>query len=155
MLVVVYDNRSEFEIEDAMLEEIEDAMVRTMIHQEIGVECEISFSFVKAIEIKNLNAEYRGKEAVTDVLSFPMHEDFINKREAVIKENPFLPLLLGDIVICVQQAKAQAEEYGNTLTRELSYLSVHSVLHLLGYDHMEDDEKAVMRSIEKDIMGDD
>jgi len=155
MLVAAYDNRSEFEIEDAMLEEIEDAMVRTLLHQEIGVECEVSFSFVKAEEIKNLNAEYRGIDAVTDVLSFPMHEDFINNREAIIKENPFLPLLLGDIVICVQQAKTQAEEYGNTLTRELCYLSVHSVLHLLGYDHMEDDEKSVMRIIEKELMGDD
>ena len=155
MLVVAYDNRSEFEIEDTMLEEIEDAMVRTLLHQEIGVECEVSFSFVKAEEIKSLNAEYRGIDAVTDVLSFPMYEDFINNREVIIKENPFLPLLLGDIVICAQQAKTQAEEYGNTLTRELCYLSVHSVLHLLGYDHMEDNEKSVMRIIEKEIMGDD
>lgn len=154
MLVVAYDNRSEFEIEDAILEEIEDFMVRTLLHQEIGVECEVSFSFVKAEEIKSLNAEYRGKNAVTDVLSFPMYEDFINNRETIIKENRFLPLLLGDIVICVQQAKTQAEEYGNTLTRELCYLSVHSVLHLLGYDHMEDDEKSVMRIIEKDLMDD-
>lgn len=155
MLVVAYDNRSEFEIEDAILEEIEDAMVRTLLHQEIEVECEVSFSFVKAAEIKSLNAEYRGKDAVTDVLSFPMHDEFINHRETIITANPFLPLLLGDIVICVEQAKTQADEYGNSLTRELSYLSVHSVLHLLGYDHMEDDEKSVMRRIEKELMGDE
>ena len=155
MLVVAYDNRSEFEIAETILEEIEDAMVRTLLHQEIAVECEVSFSFVSAAEIKDLNREYRDKDVVTDVLSFPMHDDFIRNRETIIKENPFLPLLLGDIVICVQQAETQAQEYGNTLTRELSYLSVHSVLHLLGYDHMEEDEKAVMRSIEKEIMGDD
>lgn len=155
MLVVVYDNRSEFEIADIILEELEDAMVRTLLDQEIEVECEVSFSFVSVDEIKNLNAEYRGKDMVTDVLSFPMYEDFIVHREEIIKNNPFLPLLLGDIVICIQQAETQAKEYGNTLTRELSYLSVHSILHLLGYDHMEDDEKSAMRCIEKEIMGDD
>lgn len=155
MLVVAYDNRSDLKIDESVLEEIEDAMVRTLLHQEIGVECEVSFSFVKAEEIKSLNAEYRGKDAVTDVLSFPMYEDFFNNQESIIKDNPFLPLLLGDIVICAQQAAIQAEEYGNTLTRELSYLSVHSILHLLGYDHMEEDDKSVMRRIEKEIMEDD
>ncbi len=155
MLVVAYDNRSQFEIDQAILEEIEDAMVRILLHQEIEVECEISFSFVSADEIKKLNRDYRGKDAVTDVLSFPMYEDFITHRESIIKENPFLPLLLGDIVICLEQAKTQAQEYENTLTRELCYLSVHSVLHLLGYDHLEDDQKAVMRAIEKEVMGDD
>jgi len=154
MLVVAYDNRSDIEIEESILEEIEDAMKRTLLHREIGVECEISYSFVNADEIKELNATYRGKDVVTDVLSFPMHEDFLYDRVAILKENSHLPLLLGDIVICVQQAVAQAKEYGNSLTRELCYLSVHSVLHLLGYDHMEDDDKSVMRRIEKEIMGD-
>ncbi|MBU4541695.1 MAG: rRNA maturation RNase YbeY [Firmicutes bacterium] len=155
MLVVAYDNRSNVEIADPILEEIEDAMVRTLLHQEIGVECEVSFSFVSADEIRTLNKDYRGKDAVTDVLSFPMHEDFINHRQTIIKNNPYLPLLLGDIVICTQQAESQAKAYGNSLTRELCYLSVHSVLHLLGYDHMADDEKAAMRQIEKEMMGDD
>ena len=155
MLVVAYDNRSEVEIADSILEELEDAMVRTLLHQEIAVECEVSFSFVNAAEIKDLNRTYRDKDTVTDVLSFPMYEDFILNRETIIKDNPFLPLLLGDIVICIEQAETQAQEYGNTLTRELSYLSVHSILHLLGYDHMEDDEKSQMRRIEKEIMGDE
>ncbi|PKM58744.1 MAG: rRNA maturation RNase YbeY [Firmicutes bacterium HGW-Firmicutes-4] len=155
MLVVAYDNRSEIEIADAILEELEDAMVRTLLHQEIEVECEVSFSFVSTAEIKELNRDYRDKDAVTDVLSFPMYEAFILNRETIIKNNPFLPLLLGDVVICLEQAETQAQEYGNTLTRELSYLSVHSILHLLAYDHMEDDEKSQMRRIEKEIMGDD
>lgn len=155
MLVVAYDNRSEIEIADSILEELEDAMVRTLLHQEIEVECEVSFSFVSTTEIKELNREYRDKDAVTDVLSFPMYEAFIRNRETIIKNNPFLPLLLGDVVICIEQAETQAQEYGNTLNRELSYLSVHSILHLLGYDHMEDDEKSQMRRIEKEIMGDD
>lgn len=152
MLIVAYDNRSDIEIEDTMLEEIEDAMMRTLLHQEIGIECEISFSFVNPDEIKKLNAEYRGKDAVTDVLSFPMHEDFLKNKQVIIRDNPYLPLLLGDIVICTQQAEIQAKEYENTFIRELSYLSVHSVLHLLGYDHMEENDKSLMRGIEKAIM---
>ncbi len=155
MLVVAYDNRSDIAVEEPLLEEIEDAMVRTLLHQELGIECEISFSFVSPEEIKKLNVEYRGKDAVTDVLSFPMYEDFCKNREAIISDNPYLPLLLGDIVICTDQATKQAKEYGTTFVRELSYLSVHSVLHLLGYDHMEAADKSLMRSIEKEIMNDD
>ncbi|AFA48705.1 rRNA maturation RNase YbeY [Acetobacterium woodii] len=155
MLIVAYDNRSDIEIEDTALEEIEDAMMRTLLHQEVEIECEISFSFVSPDEIKELNAEYRKKDTVTDVLSFPMHEDFCKNKKAIICDNPYLPLLLGDIVICTRQAEIQAKEYGNTFTRELSYLSVHSVLHLLGYDHMEEADKLLMRSIEKEIMNDD
>lgn len=155
MLIVTFDNRTDFEINESILEAIEDAMLRTLLHQEVNVECEISFSFVNANEIQSLNASYRKKDAVTDVLSFPMYEHFITDRENIIKENPFLPLLLGDVVISMQQAITQAEEYGNSLERELTYLSVHSVLHLLGYDHMNEHDKSEMRSIEKDIMGDE
>ncbi|MGV8906843.1 MAG: rRNA maturation RNase YbeY [Acetobacterium sp.] len=155
MIVVAFDNRSDLMIEDAQLEEIEEVMMRTLLHQEIGVECEISFSFVSPTEIQSLNAEYRGIDEPTDVLSFPMYDHLMDNLESVLKENQCLPLLIGDVVINTQQAKCQAEEYGNSLTRELCYLSVHSVLHLLGYDHMEDEEKSIMRIIEKDLMGDD
>jgi probable rRNA maturation factor len=152
MLIVAFDNRSDFEIDESILEEIEAVMLRTLLQQEIFIECEISFSFVNANEIQSLNACYRNKDAVTDVLSFPMYDNFIANRDTIINENPFLPLLLGDVVICTQQAITQAKEYGNSLERELAYLSVHSVLHLLGYDHMNKLDKSVMRSIEKDIM---
>ena len=81
-----------------------------------------------------------------------MYEDFILNRETIIKDNPFLPLLLGDIVICIEQAETQAQEYGNTLTRELSYLSVHSILHLLGYDHMEEEERKDMEKRQEEIL---
>jgi len=155
MLVVAFDNRSDLLVDDTLLEEIEDAMMRTLLDQELGVECEISFSFVEPAEMQLLNAEYRGINKATDVLSFPMYDHLIDNLESVLEENQCLPLLIGDVVINTQQAKCQAEEYGNSLTRELCYLSVHSVLHLLGYDHMEDKEKSIMRIIEKDLIGDD
>ena len=155
MIVVAFDNRSDLMIDDALLEEIEEVMMRTLLHEEIGVECEISFSFVSPQEIQSLNEQYRKINEVTDVLSFPMYDQLMDNLKQVLKENHCLPLLLGDVVINTQQARLQAEEYGHSLNRELCYLSVHSVLHLLGYDHMEDEEKSQMRIIEKDLMGDD
>ena len=107
---------------------------------------EISLSFVSKDEIHRLNRIYRNVDRHTDVLSFPMVEDF-NEIEEDDEE-----ILLGDVVICREQAREQAKEYGHSEERELTYLFVHSVLHLLGYDHMEDEEKKEMRAREEEVM---
>ena len=106
---------------------------------------EISLTLVEPEEIKSLNAEYRNVDSVTDVLSFPQFED----KEQMPSEGE---LCLGDVVICVERAQQQAEEYGHSFEREMVYLLVHSLLHLLGYDHMDDDEKAIMREKEEHVM---
>ena len=105
----------------------------------------ISLTLVEPEEIKSLNAEYRNVDSVTDVLSFPQFED----KEQMPSEGE---LCLGDVVICVERAQQQAEEYGHSFEREMVYLLVHSLLHLLGYDHMDDDEKAIMREKEEHVM---
>ena len=92
-------------------------------------------------EIRTLNREYRNRDNITDVLSFPLEEDFPQENE-----------LLGDIVLCVKRAEEQAREYGHSTERELIYLSIHSLFHLLGYDHMEEEEKKIMRQKEKDSL---
>ena len=107
--------------------------------------CEVSFSFVDEEEIRRLNAAYRYKDAVTDVLSFPQYDDL---RELDNEEE----ICLGDVVICGRVARRQAEEYGHSYERELLYLFVHSILHLLGYDHMEEEEKRQMRIREEYVM---
>ena len=109
------------------------------------INAEISLSFVSQEEIQRLNKMYRNIDNYTDVLSFPMIEDFnlIHDGEEI---------LLGDVVICTEQAKRQAEEYGHCEEREFVYLFVHRVLHLLGYDHMNEQEKADMRKREEEIM---
>ncbi|MEI3500761.1 MAG: rRNA maturation RNase YbeY [Anaerovoracaceae bacterium] len=107
--------------------------------------CEVSFSFVDEEEIRRLNAAYRDKDAVTDVLSFPQYDDL---RELDNEEE----ICLGDVVICSRVARRQAEEYGHSYERELLYLFVHSILHLLGYDHMEEEEKRQMRIREEYVM---
>lgn len=106
---------------------------------------EISLSFVSPEEIKEINNEFRGIDKVTDVLSFPQFDDLEDFPEVG-------EIALGDVVICMERAKEQAEEFGHSLDREIVYLFVHSVCHLLGYDHMEEDEKKVMRAREEEIM---
>ena len=106
---------------------------------------EVSFSFADEEEIRRLNAAYRDKDAVTDVLSFPQYDDL---RELDNEEE----ICLGDVVICGRVARRQAEEYGHSYERELLYLFVHSILHLLGYDHMEEEEKRQMRIREEYVM---
>ena len=107
--------------------------------------CEVSFSVADEEEIRRLNAAYRDKDAVTDVLSFPQYDDL---RELDNEEE----ICLGDVVICGRVARRQAEEYGHSYERELLYLFVHSILHLLGYDHMEEEEKRQMRIREEYVM---
>jgi len=106
---------------------------------------EISLTFVSKEEIRELNSTYRGIDNPTDVLSFPMIEDF-NDIE------PGDEMMLGDVVICLEKACEQAEEFGHSKEREIVYLFVHSVCHLLGYDHMEPEEKAEMREAEEKVM---
>lgn len=102
---------------------------------------EVSISLVDNSEIKDLNRDYRGVDRETDVLSFPLDDDF----------GMDLPLL-GDIIISVEMAIKQAEEYGHSVERELAYLTAHSMFHLMGYDHMDEAEKQVMRNKEKLVM---
>jgi probable rRNA maturation factor len=114
--------------------------------------CQLSVTFVSPEEIHELNRDYRGVDRVTDVLSFPQYEpdDLVFYSENP-EETPD-ELMIGDVVICLDKAEAQAEEYGHSLERELIYLFTHSVLHLLGYDHEEDEDKKVMRAREEEIM---
>ena len=109
---------------------------------------EISLSLVSMEEIHELNNMYRQVDRPTDVLSFPMIEDF----NEIDWEEEEEEILLGDVVICLDKVRQQAKEYGHSEKREIVYLFVHSVLHLLGYDHMEDEDKAEMRRQEEIVM---
>ncbi len=147
------DNRSGVELDTSVYEKVEEYIIITLQQENVLVPCEISFSLVIPEEIQELNAEYRNIDKETDVLSFPMLE--FPEDEDMLTYETGIPVMLGDIVISTKRAAEQAEAYGHSLEREICYLSVHSVLHLLGYDHMEEDEKRVMRAREKAIMGDD
>ena len=105
---------------------IGDAVRATLKEEGITAPCEVSLTFTDDGTIHSLNREYRKVNKPTDVLSFPIFDE---------KPDEEGRLLLGDIVISVETAYRQAEEYGHSIERELSFLTVHSMLHLLGYDH--------------------
>ena len=109
---------------------------------------EVSLVFVDNDHIKRLNKTYRGLEEATDVLSFAMGEGDAIPFDLDFPE----PAMLGDIVISLEQAQKQAVDYNHSLKREISYLTVHGILHLLGYDHETDTDKKIMRSKEEDIL---
>lgn len=118
---------------------------------------EVSVSFVCEDEIRELNKEYRNNDNVTDVLSFPAVENpdrgVINVEEHAADLNPETWLLnLGDIIICLPRAKAQAKEYGHSLKREVAFLALHSLLHLLGYDHMIPEDEQQMTALQTEIL---
>ena len=110
----------------------------------------VSLSFVDEEEIREMNSSFRDRDSVTDVLSFPMYENTEDIKEELENDRE---VSLGDVVICSGRMISQAAEYGHSQDRELVYLFVHSMLHLMGYDHMEDDDKKAMRTREEEIMG--
>ena len=139
---LLIDNRTDLEIDQELSGNIEKAVVTALDVAGYGNDYEVSFSIVDQEEIKALNRDYRGIDEVTDVLSFPVFEAFEAEDSG----------MLGDIVICYDRAKEQAEDLGHSLKREIMYLTVHSTLHLLGYDHMNDEDKLEMRGLEKKTM---
>lgn len=108
---------------------------------------EVSVTIVDDAKIREINSSFRNIDKSTDVLSFPM---FFYTEPMVLAEEIWEgESMLGDIVISLETAARQAEEFGHSLGRELSFLTVHSMLHLLGYDHMEESERAIMREREE------
>ncbi len=133
-------------LDDAMIADLEKAAVLCVEKEGLPAEnAEISLTFVSKEEIRRLNNQYRGIDNHTDVLSFPLIEDF----EDIDPDEEYM---LGDVVICLEKAREQAEEYGHSEKREIVYLFVHSVCHLLGFDHMEEEEKQEMRQREEEVM---
>ncbi|EOD01877.1 rRNA maturation RNase YbeY [Caldisalinibacter kiritimatiensis] len=143
---VLIDNRQDkIDIEVDIEEIVQKVCKECLIYENKSLNYEISISFVDNKEIKRLNGIYRGKDKPTDVLSFPMEDDDdTNNFEEKI--------LLGDIVISAEKAMEQSKEYGHSFIREVAYLTAHSMFHLMGYDHMTEKEKQIMRQKEKDIM---
>lgn len=128
-------------------------------YEECPYEAEISLLLTDDDEIKEINKQFREIDKPTDVLSFPSIEymmagDFSNLEEDTSEYfNPETgELILGDIVISVDRAIRQAEEYGHSIAREIAFLTAHSMLHLMGYDHMHDDERKVMENKQEEVL---
>lgn len=120
---------------------IHEAVAACYEAEKISPEYQVSLSFVLNDEIQALNRDYRGRDEPTDVLSFPMDGPDHGPEK-----------LLGDIVVSVEKMMDQAAEFGHGVQREMIYLIVHSTLHLIGYDHMTEEDKTLMRQNEEAVM---
>ena len=133
-------------------EEIINKVIKTVLElEEIKHELDIYITLTNNEEIHIINKEYRDVDRPTDVLSFPMYEreEISRLREDKVDDTEEI---LGDIIISIPKVKEQAEEYGHSYERELAYLTTHGMLHLLGYDHMIDEEKIIMREHEEKVL---
>lgn len=130
MVRIAFCNKTGSAFDRKTLNLMKKVVTYTLLSEKEGLDGEVSLTLCGNEYIRRLNSEYRGIDAVTDVLSFPTLD--------------FKPVcgytLLGDIVVCLPRAEEQAKEYGHSLTRELCFLCVHSALHLLGYDHVDDED---------------
>ncbi len=151
----------EYETDDSFSfnkEEVAEKVIRESLRKEGFTEdCEISLTFTDDEGIADLNRQFRGIDRPTDVLSFPML-DFNGTAvtEYEITDDDRNPdsgeVVLGDIVLSLPRIEAQAEEYGHSQLREFAFLIAHSMLHLLGYDHMEDEERIIMEEKQERIL---
>lgn len=142
----------------AYKEIIENAVNTALDYEGCPYEAWVSVVITNDEEIRRINREFREIDRATDVLSFPAL-DYEEPGEFgwLEKETEYFhpetgELMLGDIMLSMDHIQAQAEEYGHSLQRELAFLTVHSVLHLCGYDHMEEKERAVMEEKQRSIM---
>lgn len=148
-MTLLIDNRTDFEITEEFEKLFNDVVKESLRYEEFDPECEVSLSIVSNDEIQEINKQFREIDAPTDVLSFPLLT-FEEGEQADVNENN--EIMLGDIIISIDKAKAQAEEYGHGLRRELAFLTAHSMLHLMGYDHMEEEEQKEMFRKQDDIL---
>ena len=140
----------EFDFEDVE-ETIKSAVQAVFEDKELPEELDVNVLITSADEMREINRDNRGIDSETDVLSFPYYEyDEPGVFEGEIYED--MENILGDIILCTERIISQAEEYGHSQKRELAFLVVHSMLHLTGYDHMEEADGDIMRAEEKRMM---
>ena len=130
--IYIENKQDKVEVTKAISGLVRRAVEQALKYEKTPFEAELSVTFVDSQEIKKLNCKYRNIDREKDVLSFPLYES--GEIEVIEGEKT----ALGDIVISLENARTQAEEYGHSLEREIAFLTVHSVLHLLGYDHEAD-----------------
>ncbi len=144
-ITIQYGNDNIPDVPEIITESIISAVNQVLSDQKVEVECDIAVTLTDNEDIREINNNYRGIDRETDVLSFPMLEfDTPGAIFATPEDYEDDKLVLGDIIISVEKAYAQAEEYGHSPEREFAFLAAHSVLHLLGYDHMTEEEEKIM-----------
>ena len=156
---VFFENELDRPTPEHYEEIVKDIIEGALDYMKCPYECEINVIFTDNEGIRQINKEHRDIDSPTDVLSFPMCEfealgDFDN-----LEDNPIDyfnqasgELILGDIILNIDRIKSQAEEYGHTKRREAAFLTAHSMLHLFGYDHIDDEERIIMEQLQEEIL---
>ncbi len=148
-----------FEEQETLLDKIKAVINQCLEEEKVPYEVEISLSIVDLETIQEINREHRQIDRVTDVLSFPQIDpetigyinwDKLDLTSCINYDTE--EVMLGDIIICVDKAKEQAESYGHSLEREVCFLVAHSMFHLLGYDHMTEDDEKNMAKKQEDVL---
>lgn len=152
---VLIDNRQDkIKVDEAMEALIGQVVEKVLICEECEEDYEVSISLVDNEEMRSLNKEYRGIDRETDVLSFPMLEFTEEELEEEEEDAEYIDeeIPLGDIVISMEKTLDQSREYGHSFNRELAFLLVHGMLHLLGYDHEDEKGEKEMFSRQESIL---
>jgi probable rRNA maturation factor len=149
MSVLIDNRQTGIAVDEAMEALVAQVVEKVLAYEECEEDYEVSISFVGDEEMRSLNNEYRGIDKETDVLSFPMVEFMGEEIEEEDENTEYIDeeIALGDIVISMRSVREQAEDYGHSINRELAFLLVHGMLHLLGYDH--EDEATEKEMFEK------
>ncbi len=144
--ILMMDQQDKIEVNDDLLKKVREVIEASLEYEGIDTFCEVSLVFVDNAQIHEMNRDYRGKDQPTDVLSFPQYE-MVSEMASYPEE-----LALGDIVISLERAAEQAEDFGHSIEREICYLTAHSMFHLFGYDHDTDENTKIMRSKEEAVL---
>lgn len=166
-MTIYYENQTDYEFDFDYKKTANDVISKTLLLEHFNYDVEVSITFVDEENIREINKEFRDLDKSTDVLSFPMIEydsdysrisdrkeemyDFLIDR-IDIKNPDTDEIILGDIVLCIPVIIMQAQEYNHSILREYAFLIAHSMLHLLGYDHIEDDERIIMENKQNQIL---
>ena len=148
MIVTLENNQEKVSIPEALEADLTKAMNVVAVLEALSPQTEVDITLVDDAAIHELNRTYRGIDRPTDVLSFALDE---GEEEPEVDDDE-IEHLLGDVIISAPTAVRQGEEYGHGLEREMTYLAVHGMLHLLGYDHMEEKDKLIMRKREEEVL---
>ncbi|WP_239253988.1 rRNA maturation RNase YbeY [Listeria ilorinensis] len=140
------------ELASEKIQLVEEILQFTADYLQLPPDTEMSVTFTDNESIREMNRDYRGKDQATDVISFALEEIGEGETEIRYESEEGMPRVLGDIIISTERAAEQAAEYGHTIERELGFLAVHGLLHLLGYDHMLPEEEKVMFGLQKEVL---
>ena len=154
MRIIIENQQNKLEINESIYDLIKKSVEVSLKLEEFDTLSEINILLVDNVRIRDINEEHRSVDKETDVLSFPML-DVVNGK---VESNPWdydlesNMLLLGDIVVSLEMVKKQSEQYGHSFERELAFLITHGVFHLLGYDHIDEEQESVMIGKQEEVL---